>query len=69
MTDNKTKTKNYIVTLLTKIYNYCKSKGWNDTIIKVVIGAIFGIAATFLLTDCSVNYKGTVNILPIEETK
>jgi hypothetical protein len=68
--ENKDK-KEYIVKALAKAYEWAKGKGWNETVIKVVLGAIFGVAAAFLLSSCSLGYESTsqrlnVEILPVE---
>jgi hypothetical protein len=68
--ENKDK-KECIVKALTKAYEWAKGKGWNETVIKVVLGAIFGVAAAFLLSSCSLGYESTsqrlnVEILPVE---
>lgn len=49
--------KDNIKEILTKIYDWAKGKGWNETIIKVVLGALFGIIATFCLSSCTLSYK------------
>lgn len=64
--------KNTLIKILTLIYNWARGKGWNDTIIKIILGIAFGIAATFTLTSCSVGYKSAaqelnINIIPVEE--
>lgn len=71
---NKEEKKNAIVETLTKVYDWCKGKGWNETVIKVVLGAIFGILATFCLSGCTLGYESTsqkldVSILPVEDWK
>lgn len=71
--ENKDK-KDIITKALSKAYEWAKGKGWNETIIKVVLGAIFGIVAAFTLSSCTLDYASTsqrlnVEILPIEEWK
>ena len=68
--ENKDK-KECIVKALTKAYEWAKGRGWNETVIKVVLGAIFGIAAAFTLSSCTLDYASTsqrlnVEILPVE---
>lgn len=43
--------------ILTKIYNYLKGKGWGDTLLRVLLGAIGGIICALYLSGCSVSYK------------
>lgn len=50
-------TKENLIKILTKAYEWAKGKGWNETLIKIVIGALFGIIAAFCLTSCTVSYK------------
>ena len=69
---NKEDKKNLIIKALTNIYEWCKGKGWNETIIKVVLGIIFGVACVFILNGCSIGYKSAsqelnINVLPVEE--
>lgn len=66
--------KNEIVKILTKLYDWAKGKGWSETVIKVVLGAIFGIIAAFCLSGCTLGYESTsqkldVSILPVEDWK
>lgn len=49
--------KNSIKEILTKIYEWAKGKGWNETVIKVVLGAIFGIICALFFTSCTINYE------------
>lgn len=58
--------------ILTKIYEWAKGKGWNETIIKVVLGALFGIIAAFCFSSCTLGYESAsqklnINVLPVEE--
>lgn len=43
--------------ILTKIYNYLKGKGWSDTLLRVLLGAIGGIICALYFSGCSVSYK------------
>lgn len=66
--------KNTIVKMLTNLYTWCKGRGWNETVIKVILGAIFGIAATFILSGCSLSYESAsqkldVEIIPVQDWK
>ena len=66
--------KDNIKEILTKIYDWAKGKGWNETIIKVVLGALFGIIAAFCLTSCTLGYESAsqklnINVLPVEDWK
>ena len=70
----KTMNKDNIKEILTKIYDWAKGKGWNETIIKVVLGALFGIIAAFCLTSCTLGYESAsqklnINVLPVEDWK
>lgn len=63
-----------LIKLLSKIYEWTKGKGWNETIIKVVLGALFGIIAAFCLTSCTLGYESAsqklnINVLPVEDWK
>jgi hypothetical protein len=49
--------KETLVKILTKIYEWAKGKGWSETVIKIVLGALFGIIAAFCLTSCTLSYK------------
>jgi uncharacterized membrane protein len=46
-----------IVEICKKVYDYLLAKGWNSTLVKVIVGAAFGIACAYLLSSCSVSYK------------
>lgn len=66
--------KNLIIDALTKAYNWAKGRGWNETIIKVILGALFGIACALVLSSCTVGYESAsqkldINVLPVEEWK
>lgn len=66
--------KDNIKEILTKIYDWAKGKGWNETIIKVVLGALFGIIAAFCLSSCTLGYESAsqklnVHIIPVQEWK
>lgn len=50
-------TKENLIKVLTKIYDYLKGRGWSETLIKVVLGAVFGVLAAFCLTSCTLSYK------------
>lgn len=70
----KTMNKDNIKEILTKIYDWAKGKGWNETIIKVVLGALFGIIAAFCLSSCTLGYESAsqklnINVLPVEDWK
>lgn len=70
----KTMNKDNIKEILTKIYDWAKGKGWNETIIKVVLGTLFGIIATFCLSSCTLGYESAsqklnVHIIPVQEWK
>lgn len=70
----KTMNKDNIKEILTKIYDWAKGKGWNETIIKVVLGALFGIIAAFCLSSCTLGYESAsqklnVHIIPVQEWK
>lgn len=51
--------KNIVINLLTKAYNWAKGRGWNETLIKVILGALFGVACALWLSSCTVAYKST----------
>ena len=60
--------------ILTKAYEWAKGKGWNETLIKIVLGALFGIIAAFCLTSCTLGYESAsqklnINVLPVEDWK
>lgn len=70
----KDEKKNLIINILTKIYEWAKGKGWSETVIKVVLGAIFGILAALFLSGCTFGYESAsqklnINVLPVEEWK
>lgn len=50
-------TKETLVKILKKVYDYLKGRGWSETLIKVVLGAAFGVLAAFCLTSCTLSYK------------
>ena len=43
--------------ILTKAYEWAKGKGWNETLIKIVLGALFGIICALCFSSCTVSYK------------
>lgn len=49
--------KEHIAEICKKVYNYLVDKGMNSTLVKILVGALFGIACTYLLTSCSMTYK------------
>ena len=49
--------KEKIAEICNKAYDYLVSKGMNSTLVKIIVGAIFGIACSYLLTSCSMTYK------------
>ena len=49
--------KDKIVEICSKAYTYLVSKGMNSTLVKIIVGALFGIACSYLLTSCSMSYK------------
>lgn len=70
----KDEKKNIIINTLTKAYNWAKGRGWNETVIKVILGALFGVACALFLSSCTVGYESTsqklnVNVLPVAEWK
>ena len=68
-------TKENLIKVLTKIYDYLKGRGWSETLIKVVLGALFGIICALCFSACTVSYKtDDINfqggfITPIESGK
>lgn len=63
-----------LIKLLSKIYEWAKGKGWNETIIKVVLGALFGIICAFAFSSCTLGYESAsqklnVHIIPVQEWK
>ena len=46
-----------LIEICKKAYDYLISKGWNSTIVKILISALFGIVAGYLLTSCAMSYK------------
>lgn len=70
----KDEKKNIIINILTKAYQWAKGRGWNETVIKVILGALFGIACALVLGGCTVGYESAsqkldINVLPVEEWK
>lgn len=70
----KTMNKDNIKEILTKIYDWAKGKGWNETIIKVVLGGLFGIICAFAFSSCTLGYESAsqklnINIIPVEDWK
>lgn len=70
----KTMNKDNIKEILTKIYDWAKGKGWNETIIKVVLGGLFGIICAFAFSSCTLGYESAsqklnVHIIPVQEWK
>lgn len=66
--------KDNIKEILTKIYDWAKGKGWNETIIKVVLGGLFGIICAFAFSSCTLGYESAsqklnINIIPVEDWK
>lgn len=49
-------TKEDLVKIITKIYEWCKGRGWNETIVKIVLGALFGVSCALFFTSCTVAY-------------
>lgn len=49
--------KEQIVEICKKCYDYLISKGFNATVIKIIISMAFGLACAYLLSSCSVSYK------------
>lgn len=49
--------KEQITEICNKVYKYLLAKGWNSTLVKVLISALFGVACAYLLTSCSMSYK------------
>lgn len=65
--------KEKIAEICIKAYNYLIKKGWNNTLVKILISALFGIACAYLLTACTMSYKyngleyqGTIFIPQVE---
>lgn len=61
-----------LIKLLSKIYEWAKGKGWNETLIKIVIGCLFGIICAFCFSSCTLGYESAsqklnINVLPVEE--
>ena len=46
-----------IIELCKVMYGYLISKGCNSTLVKVLVGAAFGIACAYLLSSCTMSYK------------
>ena len=66
--------KNSLKEILTKAYEWAKGKGWNETLIKIVLGALFGIICALCFSSCTVGYesasqKFNINVLPVEDWK
>lgn len=71
----KSMNKENLIKILSKVYEWAKGKGWSETLIKVVLGAVFGVVAAFYLSSCTISYKtDDINfrggfITPIESCK
>lgn len=50
-------TKENLIKVFTKAYDYLKGRGWSETLIKVVLGALFGIICALCFSSCSISYK------------
>lgn len=46
-----------LINLLKKIYTWCIGKGWSETVVKILIGCLFGIICALCFSSCTVAYK------------
>lgn len=66
--------KENLIKALTKAYEWAKGKGWNETVIKIVLGALFGVICAFAFSSCTLGYESAsqkinINVLPVEDWK
>lgn len=66
--------KENIIQILERIYSWLKEKGMNETLLKLILGALFGAICAFYFSSCSLVYENekarlNVEILTLNENK
>jgi hypothetical protein len=66
--------KETFIELLKKVYSWAINKGMNNTLVKIIIGVLFGIVSALYFTSCSLHYidhekQLDVEILTVEGNK
>ncbi len=58
--------KENLIKILENIYSWLKEKGMNETLLKLILGALFGAICAFFFTSCSLHYQNKETLLKVE---
>lgn len=66
--------KETFIELLKKVYSWAVNKGMNNTLVKIIIGVLFGIVSALYFASCTLHYADhekqlDVEILTVEGNK